>query len=153
MRVAVASLSDPAVAALIEAHQREMFAISPPGHAFALDVSALTGDAITLFGAWDGDELAAIGALKRLGDGTAEIKSMRTRRDHLGRGAARAILHAIVALARTEGFHRIRLETGTSPAFDPAVALYMRHGFRPGPAFAGYANGPHNQCYHLELTA
>jgi putative acetyltransferase len=151
VRVGIASLSDPAVAALIEAHQRELFAITPAGHAFALDVSGLRGDAITLFGAWEGETLAAIGALKRLGNGTAEIKSMRTRSDYLGRGAARAILQAIVELARSEGIERLSLETGTSAAFAPAIALYTSHGFRPGAAFAGYANGPHNQCYHLDL--
>jgi hypothetical protein len=33
--------------------------------------------------AWDGPALAGIGALKELGDGTAELKSMRTHPEHL----------------------------------------------------------------------
>lgn len=153
MRVGPADLTDPQVTALIEAHQRDMFEISPPGTSFALDVSGLQGPEIALFGAWEGDTLIAIGALKRLSADHAEIKSMRTRADHLGRGAARALLSAILDAARGEGIRRISLETGTSDAFAPAIALYTRHDFRAGPAFAGYANGPHNQCYHLELAA
>lgn len=151
MRTAAADLSDPQVVALIEAHQRDMFAISPPGTSFALDLSGLRNSDVALFGAWDGDTLIGIGAMKRLGDGTAEIKSMRTRADYLGRGAARAILSAIIETARSEGHRRISLETGTSAAFAPAIALYRKRGFIPGPEFAGYANGPHNQCYHLAL--
>lgn len=151
MRIATGDLADPQVAALVEAHQRDMFAISPPGTSFALDVSGLRGDAISLFGAWEGDVLISIGALRRLSPDHGEIKSMRTRADHLGRGAARAILSAILYHARQVGLRRISLETGTSAAFAPAIALYTRHGFRAGPAFAGYANGPHNQCYHLDL--
>ncbi len=151
MRVGPADLADAQVIALIEAHQRDMFAISPPGTSFALDVSGLKGADIALFGAWESDRLIAIGALKRLSADEAEMKSMRTHAEFLGRGAARAILSAILERARRDGIRRLSLETGTSDAFAPAIALYTRHGFAPGPAFAGYANGPHNQCYHLNL--
>ena len=58
----------------------------------------------------------------------------------------------LVALARAEGIERLSLETGTSAEFAPAMRLYQRYGFAPGAAFADYANGPHNQCYHLPLT-
>ncbi len=92
-----------------------------------------------------------IGALKRLCDGTAELKSMRTLPKFLGRGVARAILGGLITLARAEGFARLSLETGTSEEFQPAVTLYTRHGFVAGEAFSEYTNGPHNQCYHLAL--
>lgn len=151
LRVAAAALSDPAVVELITFHQRDMLAVSPPGTSFALDVSGLSGPQVTLFGAWDEDELVAIGALKRLGEEQAEIKSMRTWPAHRGRGAARAILEAIVTAARDEGVRRLSLETGTSDEFQPAIALYRSRGFAPGARFGGYENGPHNQCYHLDL--
>lgn len=150
MRVGPADIADPQVVALIEAHQREMFAISPPGTSFALDVTGLQGPDISLFGAWDGATLIAIGALRHLSPGHAEIKSMRTHPAHLRRGAAQAVLAALLATGRATGVRRFSLETGTSKAFAPAVALYRRHGFRPGEAFAGYANGAHNQCYHRD---
>lgn len=151
MRIAEASIADPAVRTIIEMHQRDMADVSPPGTSFALDVSGFSGPEVTLFGAWIDGRLAGIGAMKRLAKGEAEIKSMRTDPAFLGRGVARAILEAIIAMARSEGVGRLSLETGTSKEFAPAIGLYMQRGFTPGEAFAGYANGPHNQCYHLPL--
>ena len=162
MHIAHADSNDPSVRTLIELHQRDMAAASPPGTSFALDVSGLKGPEVTLFGAWiEGGRgsagfgcdtcLAGIGALKRFGDGQAEIKSMRTHPAYLGRGVARALLEAIIATAQGEGINRLSLETGTSDQFTPAIRLYTRRGFAPGDAFADYSNGPYNQCYHLML--
>lgn len=151
MRVGEAELSDPQVSALLAAHQRDMHAASPPGTSFALDLSGLSTSEITLFAAWDGEALMAVGALKRLGPAQAEIKSMRTDPAHLARGAGRAVLEAIIDRARHDGVARLSLETGTSEHFLPAISLYRRYSFEQGEAFGGYANGPHNQCYHLDL--
>lgn len=151
MRVGETELSDPQVGALLAAHQRDMHAASPPGTSFALDLSGLSTPEITLFAAWDGEALMAVGALKRLGPAQAEIKSMRTDPAHLERGAGRAVLEAIIDRARRDGVARLSLETGTSEHFAAAISLYRRYGFEQGEAFGGYANGPHNQCYHLEL--
>ena len=46
---------------------------------------------------------------------------------------------------------RVCLETGTGPAFEPAIALYRNHGFVPGPAFGAYAPSEFNQFLYLEL--
>ena len=146
-----AQLADPAVRDLVGFHQRDMLAVSPPGTSFALDASGLSGPEVTLLGAWDDDVLVGIGAMKRLSSNSAELKSMRTHSDHLGRGVARAILDKLIAIARSDGLARLSLETGTNDRFAPAIALYTRRGFVAGEAFAQYANGPHNQCYHLEL--
>ena len=152
MRIAEASLADPAVRDLIAFHQQDMEAMSPPGTSFALDLSGLSGAETTVLGAWEGEELVAIGALKRLGGGQAELKSMRTRPEHLGKGIAKAVLEALIDLSRAEGIARLSLETGTSDEFVPAIRLYAKYGFERGDAFADYVNGPHNQCYHLPLT-
>lgn len=151
MEIAEADLADQAVRAIIELHQRGMSDISPAGTCFALDVSGLSGPEVTLFGAWIDGQLAGIGAMKRLGEGLAEIKSMRTDPAYLGQGVARAILEAIIARAKIEGIRQLSLETGTSEGFAPAIGLYRQRGFTPGEAFASYINGPHNQCYHLPL--
>ena len=152
MRIAEASLADPAVRDLIAFHQQDMEAVSPPGTSFALDLSGLSGAETTVLGAWEGEELVAIGALKRLGGGQAELKSMRTRPEHLGKGIAKAVLEALIDVSRAEGIARLSLETGTSDEFVPAIRLYAKYGFERGDAFADYVNGPHNQCYHLPLT-
>tara|TARA_B100000678_G_scaffold108932_1_gene91275 strand:- start:2307 stop:2777 length:471 start_codon:yes stop_codon:yes gene_type:complete len=147
-----ATLHDPQVRALALDHVRQMRAGSPEGQAFALDLTGLDDPAITLFGAWRGDDLLGIGALKRLGAQGAEIKSMRTRADALRQGVARALLEAIVARAQDEGIARLSLETGRGPMFEPALALYRARGFRNGEAFADYENTDFNQCLHLDLT-
>ena len=153
MRIDTASLSDPDVQAMIAFHQQDMEAMSPPGTSFALDLSGLTGPEVTVLGAWEGEELVAIGALKRLSAEHAELKSMRTRPEHLGKGIAKAVLEALIALSRAEGITRLSLETGTSAEFEPAIRLYAKYGFARGEAFADYFNGPHNQCYHLQLES
>jgi putative acetyltransferase len=45
------------------------------------------------------------------------------------------------------------LETGSGPAFDPAVTLYRKYGFVEGGAFDGYDKSPFNQFLHLELPS
>lgn len=146
-----ADLTDPQVTALIEHHQRHMQASSPPGTSFALDLSGLTDPAVTVLAAWDANTVAAIGALKRLGDGHAEIKSMRTDPRYLRRGIAGQMLEAIIELARSDDVGRLSLETGTGDIFEPALALYRQRGFVNGAAFADYRLTDFNQCLHLDL--
>ncbi|MDO9487500.1 MAG: GNAT family N-acetyltransferase [Sphingomonadaceae bacterium] len=137
--------------ALLTYHLAGMAANSPPGHSFALDLSGLQAPGVTVWTAWDGDRLAGIGALKRLGDGSGELKSMRTHPDHLRRGVGAAILEHIIDVARAEGLRRLSLETGSGEAFDAALALYRRRGFVDGPAFGDYVASDFNQFLHLDL--
>jgi putative acetyltransferase len=118
---------------------------------FALDLSGLTAPEVTVFSAWRGDALAGIGALKRLGGGAGEIKSMRTHPDHLRQGVGEAILVHIIVEARARGLSTLNLETGRGPAFDAALALYAKHGFRPCGPFADYEASDFNQFRRLEL--
>lgn len=139
------------VRALLALHLSGMHANSPPGHVFALDLSGLKAPGVTVWTARIGGALAGIGALKDLGDGTGELKSMRTHPDHLRKGVAAALLAHIVAEARSRGYRRLSLETGSGPAFDPALALYRRRGFADGEAFGGYEHTAFNQLLHLAL--
>jgi putative acetyltransferase len=70
---------------------------------------------------------------------------MRTHPDFLRQGAGVAILAHIIAVARSRGMTRLSLETGSGPAFEPALALYRRSGFVPGEAFGAYEISPFNQ--------
>ncbi len=153
LEVREVTLDDPQVRALALDHVQQMRAGSPPGQAFALDLTGLDDPAITLFGAWRGGELLGIGALKQLDAGQAEIKSMRTRADALRQGVARALLDAIIAQAKEVGLNRLSLETGSGPSFEPALSLYRARGFRHGDAFSDYENTEFNQCLHLDLAA
>ena len=144
-------LKGEAVRALLALHLAGMHASSPPGHVFALDLSGLQAPNVTVWTAWDGDQLAGIGALKQLGDGLGEIKSMRTHPDHLRKGVGAALLERIVGEARARGLQRLSLETGVGPAFEPALALYRKRGFVVGEAFGDYAQSAFNQMLHLPL--
>ncbi|WP_244432644.1 GNAT family N-acetyltransferase [Desulfocurvibacter africanus] len=128
-----------------------MHASSPPGHVFALDLSGLKAPGVTVWSAWVGDAIAGIGALKSLGDGTGEIKSMRTHPAFLRRGVGNALLDHIMAAARARGMTRLSLETGSGPAFEPALALYRMRGFIDGEAFGDYKRSAFNQFLHLPL--
>lgn len=137
---------------LLALHLSGMHANSPPGHVHALDFSGLKAPGVTVWSAWRGDSIAGIGALKELSDGVGEIKSMRTHPDHLRRGVAAAMLEHMVGEARRRGLKRLSLETGSGPAFDAAVALYARRGFRMGGAFSDYAATHFSQFMHLDLV-
>ena len=151
MKIVVEDLSSGAVQDLLALHLRGMHDSSPPGSVFALDLSGLKAADVTVWSVWRENRLAAVGALKRLDESTGEIKSMRTHPDHLRTGAAAALLDYIILQARTAGMTCISLETGSGPAFEPALALYRRRGFVDCPAFAEYENSAFNQFLHLPL--
>lgn len=96
------------------------------------------GPGITVWSVHEGSDVIGIGALKELGDGSAEVKSMRTHPDHLRRGVAALLLDHIAAEARARGLTRLSLETGSGAAFEPALALYRNYGFVSGEAFSDY---------------
>jgi putative acetyltransferase len=152
MIIALGDLADPQVQALIAYHQQAMQAGSPAGHSFALDLSGLSDPAVNVWGVRIDGQVVAIGALKRLDGGQAELKSMRTHPDFLRRGIAAALLEAIIAAARAEGITQLSLETGSGPLFEPALALYRKRGFINGEAFADYTLTDFNQCLHLQLA-
>ena len=145
-------LSGEDVQALLALHLEEMREGSPPGHSFALDLAGLRAPAVTVWTGWIDGSLAAIGALKALGDGSAEVKSMRTHGAHLRKGVGAALLDHIIAEARARGYRRLSIETGTSALFEPAFALYRSRGFAEGEAFGEYAPSAFNRFFHLELA-
>ena len=139
------------VRALLALHLARMQENTPAGHVFALDLSGLLVPEVTVWTLRDGEALAGIGALKALGDGTAEVKSMRTHPDHLRNGVAAALLDHIIETSRSRGYHRLSLETGVGPSFDAALALYRKRGFANGGAFSDYEASAFNQFLHLDL--
>jgi len=136
---------------LLELHLLGMYETSPPEAVFALDLTGLQDPAVTMWGAWAGDQLAAIGALKMLGGEDAEVKSMRTHPDFLRQGAGAALLDHIIETARARGVRRLSLETGRGPAFEPALAMYRRRGFADGGPFSDYQLNDFSQFLHLAL--
>jgi putative acetyltransferase len=144
-------ITRPAVEALLRYHLDQMHLNSPPGSVFALDIGRLRAPDVTFWTAWDGDVLLGCGAMKQLDPRHGEIKSMRTDPDHLREGVASALLAHIIVAARDRGYRRISLETGSGPAFDPALSLYRQRGFLDGAAFGDYQPTQFNQFLHLDL--
>src|SRR5687767_15478055 len=97
-------LSGPAVAALLELHLAEMHQWSPACKVHAMPIERLREPDVTFYSAWDGDDLAAIGALKHLDAGRGELKSMRAAPAFRGKGAGQAILAHLMAEARTREY-------------------------------------------------
>ncbi|OAF01325.1 histone acetyltransferase [Bradyrhizobium centrolobii] len=146
-------LTSEATRRLLALHLAGMHANSPPGSVFALDLSGLQAPRVTVWSVRDGDDVVGIGALKELGNRCGEVKSMRTHPDHLRRGIAALLLDHIATEARARGLARLSLETGSGPAFEPALALYLKYGFKNGEAFADYQPSAFNQFLHLELSS
>jgi putative acetyltransferase len=146
-------LSGEATRELLALHLRGMYASSPPGHVFALDLSGLQAENITVWSAWEGDTICGIGALKQIDDELGELKSMRTHPDHLRKGVGAAVLEHIIDEARRRGLRRLCLETGSGPLFQPAVEIYRKRGFIPGGPFGDYRQSDFNQFFHLELAS
>jgi putative acetyltransferase len=141
----------PEALALIARHLAFARATSPPEDVHALDEAELRDPDVTFFGIRDEGELVGIGALKRLDDGHGEIKSMHTAEGVRGRGGGRAMLDHLLAVARTRGYGRVSLETGTMAAFAPARALYEGAGFVVCEPFAEYPVSVNSVCMTLEL--
>lgn len=153
MDVRTGHLDHPDVIALLCGHLQNMHALSPPGSVHAMGLARLRAPDIRFWTAWDGDELLGCAALRALDAQHGEIKSMRTVERHRGRGVASVLLQWLVDEARTRGYARLSLETGTADGFAPAHRLYARFGFTDCAPFGDYAPDPHSRFMTLLLDA
>lgn len=144
MKIIVDDLSGPRIAAFLAEHVQEMGAITPLESKFALDIDGLRAPGITFWSVWDGDALVGCAAIRRLNADHAELKSMRTAPARKRGGIASRLLRHILAEARSMGFTRLSLETGSAEFFLPARNLYEKFGFEYCEPFADYRPSPHN---------
>jgi putative acetyltransferase len=151
MHIIVGGLDDPRVVALLHTHVTRARAETARGSAHALDLAGLRAPEITFWSVWEGDEVVGVGALKRLSADHGEVKSMHTAEAARGRGVGSALLRQIMATARARGMRRLSLETGSWPYFQPARALYARHGFVESAPFGDYREDPNSVFMTLEL--
>ena len=144
-------LTHPAVQALVMYHISGMLEQSPPESSHALDVHNLRNPSVIFWSAWEGKQLAGIGALKMLDKEHGELKSMRTAPDFLRRGVANQLLHHILLFARKRDLKRLSLETGTQTGFAACHQLYINHGFTDCAPFADYQPDPNSRFMTLVL--
>ena len=152
MEIIEDDLSGEAIQALLSLHAEGMMANSPMGACHYLDLSGLQTPEITVWSIWDADELAGCGALREIDLSQGEVKSMRTADGHLGKGVGRRLLDHITNTARSRGYSRLSLETGSTEAFAAAIHLYESSGFQPSGPFAGYEPNEFSRFFTLDLT-
>ena len=151
--IAVDDPRKPDVRALLQRHLTFCVSETPPEHSFALDVDALVQPGIAFFSYRDAaGALLGVGAIKELDPAHAEIKSMHTAAEARGRGVGRAMLDHLISEARSRGYQRVSLETGTTPGFTAARAMYVSRGFVPAEPFADYVRTEDNTFYTLFLA-
>jgi putative acetyltransferase len=76
---------------------------------------------------------------------------MHVREVDRGSGVGRAMVAHVLAVARTAGYRRVSLETGTTGDFLAARELYARCGFRASGPFGAYCPSPYNTFMTVEL--
>ena len=135
-------LDHPAVIELLRGHLEEVRANPTPGGAHVLDRIGLMAHDIGFFTAWRGEELLGCAAIRQIDATQGEIKSMRTAPDQLRRGAGAALMGHLLKVARERGYRRLSLETGATPKFEAAQALYRQFGFTFSERFGDYADDP-----------
>lgn len=133
---------EPGVAALLMRHHALMRATSPEESCHVMDPSALADAGAHLIVVEEAGTVLAVGAVKDLGLGHGELKSMHTAAEARGRGLARMILRGLMAHARDMGLTKVSLETGSAPDFAPARALYSAEGFVACDPFGAYVDDP-----------
>jgi putative acetyltransferase len=142
----------PDVQVILERHLAFCLSETPPEHAFALDVTGLLDPAVTFFSYRDNDgTVLGVGAIKELPPAHGELKSMHTAAEARGRGVGQAMLRHLLSVAQARGYRRVLLETGTTPGFAAARALYAGAGFVPAEPFGDYQRTEDNTFYQLDF--
>jgi putative acetyltransferase len=144
-------LTGPEIAELIAIHAGTMLAASPPESCHFLPIDGLRQTSVSVWSLWEEGVLLGCGALKDLGNGTGEIKSMHTREVLRGRGLGRRMLEHILAEARRRNYSALFLETGSMDAFIPARRLYGAYGFDYCGPFGDYTEDQHSVFMCLPL--
>jgi len=97
----------------------------------------------------DGQDAAGCVALRRLADGSGEMKRMYVRDAYRGGGLGRRLALAIIDEARKRKYGRVVLDT--LPKLAPAIALYRDLGFREtGPYLPSPTPGA--ICFELKVS-
>lgn len=151
MQIRIDDLRGPQIAELLATHVAFCRATSPPESTHVLDLDALRVPEITFWSAWDDGNLLGCAAVKELDATHGEVKSMHTAARHRGRGVGLRLLEQVAREARSRGYWRLSLETGSMEAFASARALYARFGFVECAPFGDYRLDPNSVFMTLEL--
>lgn len=152
MKVIEAGPDDPRVARMIALQKAYSVANTPPGSGHAVIAGTKDAGALRYFLAVEGEEAVGSIALKILGSGEGEIKTMHVLPEHRGRGIAGLLLERLMDEARSEGLTRLKLETGPDEAWAASRRVYERAGFRPCEKWGAYVADPYSYCMSREMS-
>ena len=140
MHLALESVDQPDIIALIDALDAYQGSLYPPESNYHLSVAELKASNV-LFSVMRDDEgvVLACGAVVLL-DGYGELKRMYVNPAQRGRGIAKAIITFLEQEAATRDCTVLRLETGIHQA--EALGLYERAGFAQCGPYGDYPNDP-----------
>jgi ribosomal protein S18 acetylase RimI-like enzyme len=100
-----------------------------------------------LYLAVENDEAAGCIALRKIGEGTCEMKRLYVRPAFRGSGLGRKLTETIIRDAREIGYARMRLDT-LPGKMDRAIAMYHTLGFKK---IERYYDNPYEDAAYMEL--
>ncbi len=153
LTIAPESPLTPDLTLLMQRHTQAMHAESPPESIHMLDAGKLAAPGISFFVMRDGGSPIGMGAVKRIDDSHAEIKSMHILAERRGEGLSRKMLDHLTSHALSLGFTKLSLETGSQTGFAPARGLYANAGFEECGPFEGYGPDPNSVFMTRAISA
>ncbi|MET7821835.1 GNAT family N-acetyltransferase [Micromonospora zamorensis] len=138
-------VTDPEIAALVVAQQRELREADGglDGQVF------MPHDDVRYLAVVVNDRAVACGGLQSIDAETGEIKRMYVRPAYRGRGIARQLVAALEECAFRQGHSVVCLETGTY--LPTAIALYTSCGYEQIPVYGEYVSNPYSVCFAKRL--
>mgnify|MGYP005996358087 CR=1 FL=1 len=138
---------------VVNAHLAHSQDAGPEESNHTMGVEGLQGPDMQFWALYDNGEPLACGALKRLSDGSAEVKSVHVVEAARGRGLARKMMTFFEETARQNKVTALVLETGADHLtdYDAARRLYERLGYEYCGPIPGYEPDPNSAFMRLDL--
>lgn len=119
---------------------------------FEKELAELPGEYVPPSGrlwlAMENDQVAGCVALRKIGEGTGEMKRLYVRPEFRGKGLGRRLTEAIIEAAGEIGYQKLRLDT-LPGKMDQAIAMYRSLRFKD---IEKYYDNPYDTAAYMELS-